>query len=86
MTNEEMELEATVQRDFDALASRVGGDILKGLAENYPRRFAEWISDLKFGPTARYVMNFEARLQPIDEAESDLVLASSIIAPDEGVH
>jgi hypothetical protein len=83
---EEQKLEETIQADFDTLAHQLGVDVLGGLAKNYPREFSHWMSDLKFAAAARYVISFQAQLQPIDEAKADLVLASSIIAPDEEVH
>jgi hypothetical protein len=84
----DQQLEETIQADFDQLAYKLGGDILKGLAENYPQRFALWMADMKLKSAARYVMSFQAHLQPIDEAKSDLILAADIIdeISDEGGH
>ncbi len=84
----DQQLEATVQHDFDQLAYRLGCDVLRGFAENYPQRFAQWVADMKFGSAARYVMSFQAQLQPVDQARDDLVLAADIIdeISDEGGH
>ncbi len=81
----EEQLEETAQHDFAALAYRLGSDVLRGLATNYPQRFAQWVADLKFGPTPRYALNFTARLQPADEAKTDMLLAADTVS-DEGVH
>jgi hypothetical protein len=83
MTEEDRQLEAMAQCDFDQLARKLGTDILKGLAKNYPYLFANWIADLRFGSAARFVMSFEARLQPVDEAKADLILAADTISDEE---
>ncbi|MBA2527352.1 MAG: hypothetical protein H0V18_16455 [Pyrinomonadaceae bacterium] len=82
---EEQQLEETVEHDFNKLAYRLGSDVLRGLATNYPQRFAQWVADLKFGPTPRYALNFQAWLQLVDEAKTDMLLAADTVS-DEGVH
>ncbi len=80
MTN--AELEETIRRDFDTLARKLGADILEGLARSYPERFSLWLSDLKFKQAPRFIMSFEAQLQPIDEAKADLDLAADTISEE----
>ncbi len=87
MTNEELELEGMIRCSFDALARKLGTDVLAGLAKNSPLEFSTWMADLQFKQKPRFAVSFEAAIRPVDEAKTDLVLADDTVSEaDEGVH